>query len=222
MGLPDGKVDRLLEDLDRQSEAILYAINDLEDNADVVETPDIRDLINLEGRSILYRIDRYLEPHGLVETEQPVSEGGPAPPKRIWLTDDGREFISLLEDGLGNEIATGAGERIARLEDHLEGLQSEIISLKETVDALEDGSVGGGQGGGDVDQDRVQQQISEIVMDLKEIREDPLLNDDNFRRQLDISRLGVLAFRDLLEDEFGEDRVEDYLDEYRDNVEPLG
>jgi predicted ArsR family transcriptional regulator len=113
-------------------------------------TPEITEMTDLDGQQIRYQLRRNLEPAGYVVTEQPESEGGVTPPKRMRLTDqgetmaeqivenrDGEHTIESTLSAVGDEIEELTA-RVGALENQVsdEGLKAEMNTLRDDLDAV--------------------------------------------------------------------------------------
>lgn len=117
-------------DLDWRSIEILQALAQAEGP---LETSTIRDSTAVEdNRRILYRVTEHLEPAGLVTTTQPDGKGTTIPPKKITLTEQGREAAQSIQN---NRDGDSTLEDLPGL---VEQLQAEVDALSEKVETLEE------------------------------------------------------------------------------------
>lgn len=217
MGLAEDRVDALLDKLDQKSRDILYALDELEEIDGRVETPDIKELTGIDRRHIHYRVKRHLEPEGLVDSNQPVGEApGKTPPKQIELSTDGKQFVEVLDQE--RRPTSDIAERLDRLETQVESLRAENRDLREQIESAE---MADSSSGTDADVDGLQEQIAQIAMELEELKDDPLFQDTKVRQQLDGARTTFGVFRDIAQEEFGEQRVREKFAEYEDGIKKL-
>jgi chromosome segregation ATPase len=117
-------------DLDWRSIEILQALTQADGP---LETSTIRDSTAVEdNRRILYRVTEHLEPAGLVTTTQPDRAGTTIPPKKVTLTETGREATQSIQN---NRDGDSTLEDLPGLVDQL---QAEVDALTEKAETLEE------------------------------------------------------------------------------------
>jgi len=202
----------ILPELDQKSQDLLAALADLEPSTETVTTSDLIEATGISRPQIHYRLNEYLEPYGLVDTHQPTSENpGKAPPKEIASTDRGRDVVDKLDSPAGD---TDIGDRLTRLEEQMDAIQSTVQDLEGQSSASGDSEV-------DADLDAVQEQIGSLAMELEDLKEDPLFQD-GVRAELDAVRTGTLAIRDyLFEVQGAEDEIVERSKQYQDEIKLL-
>ncbi|GGK84048.1 hypothetical protein [Haloarcula sebkhae] len=196
--------DQIRTELDKGSRDILSALAEFDS---VAETADIKELTGLSNKQIHYRIENYLEHHGLVITEQPAGGPGPAPAKKIQLTQDGKEVIDTLnqEPSSGNVV------------DRLEQVERQVDTIQSTVQGLDSDSSSTGQ----TDVDNLQEQVANLAMEVEELKNDPIF-DTEIRSNLDDCRAAILALTRVLDDRHGDqDRIRELTADYREDIKPL-
>ena len=216
-----------LSTLDQLGIDILRALVDHEGEADSTALRKYLGLNDDSARSRFnYRVTEYLEPEGLIETHQPEPEPGKYPPKNLMLTEDGRE---LLED-LGSESAgNGIADRLQRLEEQVDGLRQENQELREENQELKElvkGSdiemVTGRVQELTDDVDRLQGKVSNLQDVLGEINGDPLVGNELAQVNLNTAFILGNALRELMIEEWGEDRVMGMVDQKKTKFEDSG
>jgi chromosome segregation ATPase len=120
-----------VDDLDWKSNEILGVLFEATEE---LTTSEIRDSTGIEpNRVILYRVENYLEPMGLVATRQPTAEGGTVvPAKRIQLTEEGERVAAGLQEDDGDE-----GLSIADLPERIDQLSSLVESLQDDIERID-------------------------------------------------------------------------------------
>ncbi|KYH24227.1 hypothetical protein HAPAU_36980 [Halalkalicoccus paucihalophilus] len=115
---------------DWRSIEILQALTQADE---ALETSVIRDATAVEdNRRILYRVTEHLEPAGLVTTTQPNRDGTTIPPKKVTLTETGREATQSIQN---NRDGDNTLEDLPGLVDQL---QAEVDALTEKVTTVEE------------------------------------------------------------------------------------
>lgn len=179
----------------------------LESHGGEATTSELRDVTSAErGYLILYRVDGKLEEEGYVESFQPDGGAGENPPREITLTDEGREVLKDILEAESDSPHREIGERLESVEDQLESLQSRLGEI-ENDDMSQD-----------VDTD-IQKQITAIadgVNDLESrvetIEENAIFNSEMQAQLNSAIWMGSVA-KDLLSEEFGEERVMEMVNE---------
>lgn len=102
-------------------------------------TPDIRSQVDFEvqepRRKILYLVEEYLGPRGLVETHQPEGKPGDWKAKEYMLTEAGHSFIENRE--VDSSHGGAADERVQELEQRVAQLEADNEKLVETLEAFQ-------------------------------------------------------------------------------------
>jgi predicted ArsR family transcriptional regulator len=113
-------------------------------------TPEIAELIELNGQQIRYQLRRNLEPAGYVITEQPESTDGVTPPKRMQLTEQGETMAEQIVDERDGEqdiestLSTVSGEleeltaRVGALENQVadEDMKAEVSTIRQGIESV--------------------------------------------------------------------------------------
>jgi DNA-binding MarR family transcriptional regulator len=197
----------LRKSLDTDAKEILIAISECDGKPN---TTELRDMIGAEHRNrINYRREEILEPRGLVKTSRGESEQpGAFSPILYELTEKGEELVQYLGDG---ELDLEITDRIDRLEDDVSTIQETLEDLSEHV---QEQPSGGGSGSEDLQQrlDELEESVAAVANDMASVRMSPLF-DKEMQKSLDTARYSAAACRELLIEEFGEERVKDaFLD----------
>ena len=103
-------------ELDWQAHAIIEAIHD---NGGTADTSEIRAITGIDDYNVvLYRLNKKLEPHGLVDLMQPDPDGGRPRAKVVTLTEQGKAFAERLttDEDDSDDSPVSIIERIDRLE----------------------------------------------------------------------------------------------------------
>ena len=117
-------------DLDWRSIEILQALAQADEP---LETSTIRDSTAVEdNRRILYRVTEHLEPAGLVTTTQPDRNGTTIPPKKVALTEKGKEATQSIQ------TTRNGDSTLEDLPGLVDQLQAEVDTLTEKVSTLEE------------------------------------------------------------------------------------
>lgn len=112
--------------LDWKSKEILRA---LYENGKRANTTELRSLTGIDDNAvILYRHNEKLAPAGLVELEQPRSDGSHIAPKIATLTSKGEAVAERIIEHRGDQSMTG---------DYVEQLEAKINRLETRIDELE-------------------------------------------------------------------------------------
>jgi len=216
--MTEQSIHDILPELDVKSRNILTALADLEPELSTITTRDLIETTGINRGQIHYRLREYLEPHGLVDTNQPTGEKpGTVPPKEIWLTDDGHDLVDYLSDS-PEEVEIG--ERLNRLEERVDTLQSALRDLD-----------GPSSTSGDVEStdelagelDGVQEQIGSLAMQVEDLKEDAVF-EEPIRADIDSTRAGLLAVLAFLIEEHGADteqRLQQLTDQYLEDLDRL-
>jgi len=208
-----------LVELDRLSIEVLEALAEHGGEATSVE---LRKYLGVEQRAkINYRFSEYLVPEGLIEAHQPQSdEPGRYPPKEIAITDHGEEYLETLDSrGTRGQIA----ERLDRLEEQVKGLRKENQDLREENRELKDQIEGSNVG---MVTDRVEE-LTDDVDDIQstldglqtafgEVQTHSVLTHSNSATAINTGYVLGNVCRELLEEEFGEQRVMEKVDEKKE------
>jgi DNA repair exonuclease SbcCD ATPase subunit len=139
------------------------------------------------------------------------------------LTEDGQE---LLEDLSSESASNGIADRLQRLEEQVDGLRQENQELREENQELKElvkGSdiemVTGRVQELTDDVDRLQGKVSNLQDALGEINGDPLVGNDLAQVNLNTAFILGNALRELMVEEWGEDRVMDMVGEKKRKFE---
>jgi len=169
----------------------------------VASTREIRDFIGVDNTTRTnYRIREYLEPMGLVRVMEPEFDELPVPPNELHLTDDGKEFLESVDES-EQEIHRDIGERLGMVEEQLDGLQEQIMQVQESGVSQDSDTEKSGVDSGELED--LQKQISKIAAEVRDIKQSPLF-DETIQEQLDVGLLASAVAKEILIDEFGEDR----------------
>lgn len=113
--------------LDWKSQEILRA---LYENGKRANTTELRSLTGIDDNAvILYRHNEKLAPAGLIELEQPRSDGAQIAPKIATLTSKGETVAEQLIEHRGDQDTT--------TDDYIEQLEAQINRLETRIDELE-------------------------------------------------------------------------------------
>lgn len=213
-----------LSTLDQLGIDILRALVDHDGEADSTALRKYLGLNSDSARSRFnYRVTEYLEPEGLIETHQPEPKPGKYPPKILMLTEDGRELLEELEP---ESAGSGIADRLQRLEEQVDGLRQENQELreenqklKELVERSDVEMVTGRVQELTGDVDRLQGQMSDLQEALDELNDDPLVSNDLAQVNLNTAFVLGNALRELMVEEWGEDRVMNMIGEKKEKFE---
>lgn len=103
-------------ELDWKSHAVIEAIHD---NGGTADTSEIRAITGIDDYNVvLYRLNKKLEPRGLVDLMQPDPDGGRPRAKVVTLTEQGKAFAERLatDEDDSDDSPVSSVERIERLE----------------------------------------------------------------------------------------------------------
>ena len=165
-------------DLGILSKEILSA---LENHGGEATSSEIREFLGVDNRSkINYRLREELEPRGLIDSHQPESGPGPIPPKELTLTDDGKRVLEEIE--AEHQINRDIAERVEQLERQIEDQPQHPSSVSQS------------------DFEALQSRVNRLEKSMQRIKTDPLFDED-FRKNLDDMRVGVIAVTDFVIDE---------------------
>ncbi|CQH63703.1 uncharacterized protein HHUB_4161 (plasmid) [Halobacterium hubeiense] len=216
--MADQPPSEILEKLDLKSRDILSALADLDAETSTITTPDLIEATGIDRPQIHYRLNEYLQPFGLVDTHQPAGENpGKVPPKELWLTEAGRDLVADLESQSGD---AGLGDRLSRLEEQMDALQSTVQDLD--AEASTDGNI---EVAGDLadELDGLQEQIGSLAMQVEDLKEDAVF-EEPIRADIDSTRAGLLAVLAFLIEEHGDDteqRLQQLTDQYLEDLDRL-
>jgi DNA-binding PadR family transcriptional regulator len=155
-------------ELDELAEKILSL---LAEESGELTTTEIRDSVGLEtddsgSSKVYYRVSKYLEPEGLVESHLPDPEPGKYPAKRISLTDAGEEFVA--ENDFSEPDTQIADDRLTALEDRIDALEAENERLREQV---AESDADGGETDGETVDGEMMRELEQRVASLEETLE---------------------------------------------------
>lgn len=219
------EIDGALVELDLLGVKILEA---LEEHGGEATSTDLRNYLGVEKRAKFnYRVREYLAPEGLIEATQPDPEPGNIPPQELRLTERGEQYLSEVDsEGL---VPEGIVERLDRLEEQVDGLRSENKKLREENEELKAAIEGS-----DVEQivgrvqeltddvDRLQTEMSNQQETLGELNANPVVSEDLARVNLNTAFILGNALRELMIEEWGEDRVMGMVDQKKTKFEDSG
>ena len=103
-------------ELDWQAHAVMEAIYD---NGGTADTSEIRSITGIDDYNVvLYRLNKKLEPRGLVDLMQPDPDGGRPRAKVVTLTEQGKAFAERLatDEDDSDDSPVSSVERIEWLE----------------------------------------------------------------------------------------------------------
>lgn len=191
--------------LDELSRNILLYLDDLGGTATSSQLKDHLD--GISTNHLNYRATEKLAPSGLIETHQPMPESGTIPPKQYSLTEEGKETVEKLR-----EEETNHHSLTSRIDD----LENRIECLEETINALEtkveEDSIGHAASKGSSEIVEMQTELQSVQSILEGIRSDPLFQEP-VRQQLDACRIGFPAFKRVLIEEYGQERIQDIYEQ---------
>lgn len=199
------QLEAALEDVDELGVEILERLLETGGQAD---SSEVRDAMGgVDPDKFNYRRRKYLVPYGLVETEQPAGEtAGPMPAQILTLTEFGREFLDAVDD----REPVSVEARIKEIESDIESLRRENEQLREENQnlrrAVEQGGVGGGGMGGELDS--LQAEIDTLQDRLRSVETHPVVASDVSPALIDAGVVLGNTCKKVLESELGEERVE--------------
>jgi len=181
----------------------------------VASTREIRDFIGVDNTTRTnYRIREYLEPMGLVRVMEPEFD---VPPNELHLTDDGKEFLESVDES-EQEIHRDIGERLGMVEEQLDGLQEQIMQVRESGVSQDSDTEKSAVGSDEIE--NLQKQISKIAAEVRDIKQSPLF-DETIQKELDAGLIASGVAKKILIDEFGEDRYLEIWDQKEAELELL-
>lgn len=215
--------DSIWSDLDPLSRDILRGLENCDGEAPSSEVRRVREIKDADRCN--YRIREHLEPKGLIETEQPVSEGGRPPAKILTLTEKGKEVLDANDGTQSDKVA----ERLERLEEQVDGLRQENLELREENEELKaviEGSdvervVGRVQELTD-DVDALQATTSNLRDALGGLNSDPVVGNETAQKNINTGLILGNALRELAVEEFGEERVMGFISEKQEKFAEEG
>lgn len=216
--MADQPPSEILPKLDLKSQDILRALADLDTEISTITTPDLIEATGIDRPQIHYRLNEYLEPFGLVDTNQPAGKNpGKVPAKELWLTEAGQDLVADLDSPSGD---AGLGDRLSRLEEQMDALQSTVQDL-DTQPSTGEAVEPAGELAAEVNS--LQEQIGKLAMEVENLKEDAVF-DEPIRADIDYTRAGLLAVLRFLIKEHGDDteqRLQELTDEYLDDLDEL-
>jgi len=121
--------------LDLLSQEVLVELGG-EECGGSASTRELKNLLRLDStKRLLYRLDKKLEPMGLVVVEQPELESGRIPPKVVELTELGWEVGGRLDVGEAREGGS-VRERLDRVERVVDDVGESVERLERAVGLL--------------------------------------------------------------------------------------
>jgi TolA-binding protein len=116
-----------MDGLDWKSQEILQR---LYENGGSANTTDLRALTGIDNNAIIvYRHTEKLAPRGLVELEQPETDGTHIAPKVATLTSEG--------ETVAERIIKGRGEASTNISEYVDQLEAKVNQLETRIDELE-------------------------------------------------------------------------------------
>ena len=212
--------DGVLVELDQLGVEILEAL--VAHGGEATST-ELRKYLGIESTTRFnYRVREYLAPEGLVDTHQPEAEPGHYPAKEVTLTEQGKEYLEAVAAEL--ETERDIADRVDRLEEQVDALREENKELRrqnEELSTLIESS----------NLDRISGDVRELVdemntvqNELRNIKQDPLLGDEDTRRRHDMALIlgntSKRMFEGLIDD--GEEQFEQEMREVREQLSEKG
>lgn len=150
---------------DWKTEEILWALTELDNPT---TTSEIREATGLENTDIInYRLQQKLEPHGIVELQQPLADDGRSLPKEVSLTEDGEAIAEEVADRRGDQMSVDG--TLTALSDSVDQLNSRITQLEQRLEGTNSSEVSGEIEGLREEQESLQEQVSNLAMRFTEI-----------------------------------------------------
>jgi DNA-binding PadR family transcriptional regulator len=212
--MPEEDVE--LDDIDELGVEILAAVQRHGGESDSRKVK--MDLGGIETTPFNYRVRRYFEPLGLLDTWQPEGEPGSIPPKKVELTEKGEEFLENRRD----VEPTGVEDRVGQLEQQVEKLQREKQELDEKNRELEAAI----EQAGAADLQRELQEINDQTSSLQDrigvVEQDPVIQSDIAGGLINAAIILGNTSKDMLIEEFGEEKVLEQRDQIKAEMEEEG
>ena len=165
-----------------------------------------------------YRVRRYFEPLGLLDTWQPEGEPGNIPPKKLELTEKGKEFLEDRRDAEPLSIE----DQVEQLEQRIGSLEQENQQLREQNRELQSALEQSGAGGVADEIRGLQDSINSLQDRVREIEEHPVMRKDDSVGVLNASLIAGNTASVWLKEEFGEETIEDTQEDVKQTLEENG
>lgn len=129
-----------------KSQKILWALRNRGADRDWIRGSALRSVAGLsQNRQVFYRIERYLEPAGLVEEKERRREDDP---RAFRLTDEGERWVNAHEETLAAtvgrratlQLAHEAMDEAAAAKESVQEYRKKLHSVKTDVDGLKEQS----------------------------------------------------------------------------------
>lgn len=199
------------EDIDTTAVEILQLLYERGGEADASELRDAMDGVSVD--SFNYRRREHLVPHGLIETHQPEPyEDGRTPPKELMLTSRGEDYLEEMVELEPSDL----DGRLEQLEQRVEELETANQELRDKNRELE-------QVVEQMDATAVMNELENVKQDITSARDDirslqtrvsdveshPVVAADKSHTALNVGLTLGNACKKLLEEELGDERVEE-------------
>lgn len=167
-----------------------------------------------------YRIRNHLEPSGAVVSQQVETDENHLPPKELTLTDAGKEYLKQLDSTPHGD--TGVSERLDELESEIESLRDENQELRDLNHELQEKLDRSNLSGAmeklselERDVESVQGNISDVEGAVQEIESRTVIQSGMVPAAINGGVVLGNTCKKLLEEELGEQRVEDKRQEVK-------
>jgi hypothetical protein len=127
MSEADANSGEAMDGLDWKSQEVLRG---LYENGGSANTTELRGLTGIDNNAIIvYRHTEKLAPRGLVELDQPETDGTRIAPKVATLTSEG--------ETVAERIIKGRGEASTNVSEYVDQLEAKVNQLETRIDELE-------------------------------------------------------------------------------------
>lgn len=192
------------EDIDETSVEMLRLLFERGGEADASQLRDAMEGVSVD--SFNYRRREHLVPHGLVETNQPEPyDDGRIPPKELVLTSRGEKYLEEMVDLEPSDL-DGRVERLEQKIEELEETNQELRDgnreLRRTIEQMDATAVMN-------ELDRMKGDISSLQSRVSTVESHPVVEADHSTTAVNVGLTLGNTCKKLLEEEFGEERVEE-------------
>ncbi len=180
---------------DWKTEKILWALTELDNPT---TTSEIREATGLENTDIInYRLRKKLEPHGIVELQQPLADDGRSLPKEVSLTEDGEAIAEEVADRQGDQMSVDG--TLTALSDSVDQLNSRITQLEQRLEGTNSSEVSDEIESIQEKQESLQEQVSNLAMRYNEIDKSQYggFSEDTVE-QIETMRVAIRALREFV------------------------
>lgn len=191
-----------------------------EEGGEALSTELRRAMGGVEKDRFNYRVRNHLEPAGVVVTRRVEAEDSQIPPKELTLTEEGQEYVEQLDSV--DQGDAGLAERLNELEAEVETLRQKNRELREVNRELREGLDQASLNEAMEKVSRLESEVSSLQSTVNtvdqavgEMQSDPVIESDIAPAAINGGVVLGNTCKKLLEEELGEDRVEEKRQEVK-------